>query len=62
MTVVDHNEVRARDIKYDEILWARARTRTRRSRVAKLITVSKVLKRVFIEEFAVPPLDRKSVV
>jgi len=60
MTVVDGDKVRARDVKDDEILWARVRTQTWRSRVAKLIMVSKVLKGVFIEEFAIPSLLNNS--
>ena len=56
MTEVDGNKVRARDVEDDEVLRARVRTRTRRSRVAKLIMVSKVLKGVLVEESAVPSL------
>jgi hypothetical protein len=43
MTIVDGNKVRAGDVEDDEILGARMRTWTRRSRVPKLIMKSEIL-------------------
>jgi hypothetical protein len=48
--------MRARNIKDDEIFWARQRARTGSVSVASLIGQSKVLEGVLIEKLAVPSL------
>jgi hypothetical protein len=58
LTIVDSNRVRARDIEDGEVLGARARTGTSSSRVAKLISMTKVLKRVLVEKLTVPSLPK----
>lgn len=49
MAIVYGNKMRARDIKDDEVLGARVRTRTGGSRMAELITISMILESVLFE-------------
>jgi hypothetical protein len=58
LTIVDGNRVRARDIEDSEVLGARARTWTSSSRMTELISMTMVLKRVFVKKFTVPPLPK----
>ena len=61
MTIVNGNEMRARNVEDDEVLRARLRTWTPRARMAKLVTISKVLESVLVEKFAIPFLQRKLI-
>jgi hypothetical protein len=59
MTIVDGNEMGTRDIKNDEVLGARVRTWTARSRMAELISISKIFERVLLKKFPFPFLGKK---
>jgi hypothetical protein len=56
MAIVDGNKMRTRYIENDEVLGPRVRRRTLAARMAQLITISEVLKRLLVETFAVPSL------
>ena len=56
VTIIERDEMRARDIEDDKLLWTSLRTRTDSARMAKLINETEVLKRVVIEEPAIPSL------
>jgi hypothetical protein len=55
-TVIDGNGMKARNVEDNKILWTSVGTWTSSSGVAKLIPVSEVLERVFVEELPVPSL------
>jgi hypothetical protein len=62
MTIIDGNEMRTRDIEDDEVLGARVRTWTARSRMAKLITISKIKERILLEKISFPLLQKKKTI
>ena len=58
LTIVNGNEMRAQNVEDDEVLRARLRTWTLCTRMAKLVTISKVLESVLVEKFAIPFLRK----
>ena len=54
LTIVNGNEMRAQNVEDDEVLRARLRTWTLRTRMAKLVMISKVLESVLVKKFAIP--------
>jgi hypothetical protein len=58
LTIVDGDKMRTRYVEDDKVLGARVRTWTRRARMAELVTITEVLKRVLLEEFTIPFLRK----
>jgi hypothetical protein len=56
VAIVDGDKMWTGYIENDEVLGPRVRRRTGGARMAKLITISEVLKRLLVETFSIPSL------